>query len=180
MSKLNKLIENAIKAIPTRPKLAESRSQRIIRRLREDSAYQEFFQKALTKFGVSSPADFDTDAEKKEFFNYVDNNYSAKSEAYVRGKWDMSKSSSSSGGSYFPTHSADSPEVKKAKQALARWFDNIKKNLPGSMSRNVLDDLSDLIDDYAMAYAQDEFDAAEKDMSRNLGDEMNRRSINIK
>ena len=45
----------------------------------EDTEYQEFFQKALKKFGVESPAELD-DEKKKEFFNYVDNNYSAKDE----------------------------------------------------------------------------------------------------
>ncbi len=153
------------------------KTSQIIKRLREDSAYQEFFQKAMKKFDISSPSDLKDPEKKKNFFNYVDKNYSAKSEAYIRGKW---TTSSSSGGTYFPAHSADSAEVKKAKQALARWFTNIKKNLPGSMSRSVLDDLSDLIDDYALAYAQDEIEAAEKVMSRNLGDEMNKRSINIK
>jgi hypothetical protein len=34
--------------------------------------YQKFFMKAMKKFGVNSPEDFKTDAEKKEFFNYVD------------------------------------------------------------------------------------------------------------
>lgn len=34
--------------------------------------YQKFFMKAMKKFGVDSPADFKTDADKKEFFNYVD------------------------------------------------------------------------------------------------------------
>lgn len=154
------------------------KTSHIIKRLREDSAYQEFFQKAMKKFDISSPSDLKDPEKKKNFFNYVDSNYSAKSEAYVRGKWNMKPSSS--GGTYFPAHSADSAEVKKAKAALARWFTNIKKNLPGSMSRSVLDDLSDLIDDYALAYAQDEIEAAEKVTSRNLDNEMNKRSINIK
>jgi len=38
----------------------------------EMTAYQQFFKKALKKHGVSSPADFKTDAEKKKFFNYVE------------------------------------------------------------------------------------------------------------
>ena len=37
--------------------------------------YQAFFNKAMKKFGVKSPADFKDDAKKKEFFNYVDKNY---------------------------------------------------------------------------------------------------------
>ena len=42
--------------------------------------YQKFFQSALKKFKVDSPADFKDDAKKKEFFNYIDKNYKAKEE----------------------------------------------------------------------------------------------------
>jgi hypothetical protein len=159
MSKLNKLIENAIKAaaIPVR----ESKSQQIIRRLKEDTAYQEFFRKALEKYGVNSPADFDSDEKKKEFFNYVDKNYSAKTEGKLREE-------------YFPTHGADSPDVKKTKAALANWFKNTMRNpntpsgqaSAGTLNKQQLDNLHDLIDDYALAYAEDEIAAAEKVMSR--------------
>jgi len=146
------------------------KTSHIIKKLKEDTAYQEFFQKTMKKFDISSPADLKDPVRKKEFFNYVDKNYSAKTEALSMGH---------GGTSYFPIHSADSAEVKKAKQALADWFKNIRKNVPGIFPQ-VLDDLSDLIDDYALAYAQDEIEAAEKVMSRNLGNEMNKRSINIK
>lgn len=42
--------------------------------------YQRFFQAALKKFGVKSPAELDG-AKKKEFFDYVDKNYEADNEA---------------------------------------------------------------------------------------------------
>ena len=42
--------------------------------------YEKFFNSALKKFGVDSPADFKDDAKKKEFFNYVDKNYKGKEE----------------------------------------------------------------------------------------------------
>ena len=42
--------------------------------------YEKFFNSALKKFKIDSPADLKTDAKKKEFFNYVDKNYKAKSE----------------------------------------------------------------------------------------------------
>jgi len=41
--------------------------------------YQKFFQKALKKFGVDSPAQLKGD-KKKEFFDYVDANYEADDE----------------------------------------------------------------------------------------------------
>ena len=41
--------------------------------------YQAFFQKALKKFGVKSPAELEGE-KKKEFFDYVDANYEADKE----------------------------------------------------------------------------------------------------
>ena len=41
--------------------------------------YQDFFNKALKKFGVKSPAELDGD-KKKEFFDYIDKNYEADDE----------------------------------------------------------------------------------------------------
>ncbi len=45
-----------------------------------DTEYQKFFRKALEKFGVDSPADFESEEKKKEFFNYVDKEYKADKE----------------------------------------------------------------------------------------------------
>ena len=42
--------------------------------------YEKFFNSALKKFKIDSPADLKTDAKKKEFFNYVDKNYKGKEE----------------------------------------------------------------------------------------------------
>jgi len=50
----------------------------------EEGDYEEFFQKAMKKFGVSSPDEFKSDEEKKKFFNYVDKNYSAKAEGRIK------------------------------------------------------------------------------------------------
>ena len=44
----------------------------------EDTKYAKFFRGALKKFGVDSPAELGD--KKKEFFNYVDKNYSADNE----------------------------------------------------------------------------------------------------
>jgi len=43
-------------------------------------AYQKFFNSALAKFGVKSPSEL-SDEKKKEFFNYIDDNYKAKNES---------------------------------------------------------------------------------------------------
>ena len=44
-----------------------------------EGSYDEFFQSAMKKFNISSPDELNDD-EKVKFFNYVDKNYSAKSE----------------------------------------------------------------------------------------------------
>lgn len=45
----------------------------------KQAKYKKFFNAALKKFGVSSPAELEGD-KKKEFFDYVDKNYEAKDE----------------------------------------------------------------------------------------------------
>ncbi len=45
----------------------------------KEGDYEEFFQKAMDKFGISSPDELD-DEKKKEFFDYVDKNYKADNE----------------------------------------------------------------------------------------------------
>ena len=45
----------------------------------KEGDYEEFFQKAMKKFGIKSPAELDDD-KKKRFFNYVDANYKGKNE----------------------------------------------------------------------------------------------------
>jgi hypothetical protein len=56
------------------------KTKMIVKRLREDTAYQEFFKKAMTKFNISTPADLKDPVRKKQFFDYVDKNYSAENE----------------------------------------------------------------------------------------------------
>lgn len=46
----------------------------------EASDYQKFFMRAMKKFGVKSPADFQNEKKRKAFFNWVDKNYVAKDE----------------------------------------------------------------------------------------------------
>ena len=52
--------------------------------------YQDFFKSALKKFGVTSPAEFKSDEEKKKFFDYIDKNYKSGAEKKT-GKEDPSE-----------------------------------------------------------------------------------------
>jgi hypothetical protein len=71
----------------------------------EEKDYEAFFQKAMKKFGISSPADLKTDEKKKEFFNYIDKNYKASNEeSEEMGEEEMTKAKtktkSPAGGAY--------------------------------------------------------------------------------
>ena len=46
----------------------------------KEGDYEAFFQKAMKKFGISSPDQLKDDEAKKKFFNYVDANYKCKKE----------------------------------------------------------------------------------------------------
>ena len=57
----------------------KTKTESIVNKLKEDAEYQKFFKSAMDKFGIKSPKGL-SDKKKKEFFNYVDKNYKAKSE----------------------------------------------------------------------------------------------------
>ena len=49
----------------------------------KEGDYEAFFQSAMKKYGIKSPDELGSDEKKKEFFNYVDKNYKAKSEGRI-------------------------------------------------------------------------------------------------
>ena len=57
-----------------------SKTKKMVKSLKEDTEYQEFFKKAMDKFKINSPADLKDPAKKKQFFDYVDNNYTSNDE----------------------------------------------------------------------------------------------------
>ena len=63
-------------------KITKTKLKEIIKSIirEEKTEYQKFFDSALDKFGVDSPADFKDEEKKKEFFDYVDANYKADNE----------------------------------------------------------------------------------------------------
>ena len=56
----------------------------------DKEAYQKFFNKALAKFGVDSPAELKDD-EKKKFYDYVDKNWKGDHEEEVEVKKKVTK-----------------------------------------------------------------------------------------
>lgn len=123
------------------------RTSHIIKRLQEDTAYQEFFKKAMDKFGISSIGDLQGD-KKKEFFNYIDKNYKAEKETNE---------------GYMPSDSSISSEV----QAVGNQIDVILGNFSAKfqVQSQDLSKLADLIWDYANAYAESRISDLEDERS---------------
>ena len=85
--------------------------------------YERFFNSALKKFKIDSPADLKTDAKKKEFFNYVDKNYKAKEE-------ELDKEDT-------PTVKKVVKMLKKASKAHADQAKTLSKDLQDETDKNV-------------------------------------------
>lgn len=46
-----------------------------IKKLREDSDYKQFFKDTMKKFNITSPDQLKNDQKKKQFFDYIQNNW---------------------------------------------------------------------------------------------------------
>ena len=112
------------------------KTSHIVKRLQEDTAYQEFFKKAMEKFGINSIGELDGE-KKKEFFNFIDKNYKADKETNE---------------GYMPNDSSISREV----QGVGNKIDTMLGNLSArfKVPSQDLSKLADLIWDYADAYAE--------------------------
>ena len=85
--------------------------------------YEKFFNSALKKFKIDSPADLKTDAKKKEFFNYVDKNYKAKEE-------ELDKEDK-------PTVQKVVKMLKKASKAHADQSKSLEKDLQDDVDKTI-------------------------------------------
>ena len=85
--------------------------------------YQAFFNKAMKKFGVSSPAELKGD-KKKEFFNYVDKNYKGDHEEEL-DKEDK------------PTVQKVIDKLKKASKAHADQSKSLEKDLQDNVDKTL-------------------------------------------
>jgi hypothetical protein len=121
------------------------KTSHIIRRLQEDTAYQEFFKKAMDKFGISSIGELDGE-KKKQFFNYIDKNYTAKVEE-----------------GYMPNDSSISRETIAVGNQIDTMLGNFSARF--KIPSQDLSTLADLIWDYADAYAESRIEGLEGDRS---------------
>ena len=106
----------------------------MLRKLREETEYQAFFKKAMQKFKINSPADLKDPAKKKEFFDYLDNNYNAK----VEGIGGISSRATDGRGMY-PVHPSSNPDLKRAAAALNNYIRNTRAAQPDLLVNLVLD-----------------------------------------
>ena len=112
------------------------KTSHIVKRLQEDTAYQEFFKKAMDKFGINSIGDLQGN-EKKEFFNFIEKNYKAKEETNE---------------GYMPNDSSISKEVQNVGNKIDAILGNYSARF--KVPSQDLSKLADLIWDYADAYAE--------------------------
>ena len=70
-----KVDKSKSKVAKKRAKLYSANEVEISEASGDKEAYKKFFDAALKKFKVSSPAEFKSDEEKKKFFDYVDKNW---------------------------------------------------------------------------------------------------------
>ena len=109
--------------------------------LQQGADYEEFFKKALKKFGVDSPADFKSDEEKKKFFDYVDKNYKGKSESVKEFYRGYLLDEGSLNYVYF-----DKAEANKFKKKIEPFVDSVEmeRSIAGHFNVRVKGEKKDL------------------------------------
>ena len=85
----------------------------------DQDAYVKFFQSALKKFKVTSPAQLDKE-KKKEFFNYIDKNYKAKDEVKEGKYTKYSDLLLQRARAIADSNKLNSPQVKKIDKLIAK------------------------------------------------------------
>jgi len=111
------------------------KTSHIVKRLQEDTAYQEFFKKAMDKFGIKSIGDLQGN-EKKEFFNYIEKNYKAKEETNE---------------GYMPNDTSIPDEVEEFSNQIDTILGELESD--SNVPSQKLFELAELIWQYADAYA---------------------------
>jgi hypothetical protein len=86
--------------------------------------YEKFFNSALKKFNIDSPADLKSDEEKKKFFNYVDKNYTGEKDeefgAFIKEKMEEGEEITEEEAELFELDDEKFDEAMKKKSAGER------------------------------------------------------------
>ena len=105
----------------------KSKTESIAKRLKEDTEYQKFFRSAMEKFGIKSPSELEG-KKKKEFFDYVDQNYKAKSESVNEDYKAMEKNKASYLGVMRAYIEEKYPQDSELKRIYNEMLKSIKLN----------------------------------------------------
>jgi len=108
-----------------------NKTKMMVKRLKEDTEYQKFFQMAMKKFNINSPAELKDAAKKKEFFDYVDKNY--------KGKDEMNEAEYVVDYKYMKPFTQDLQQAIRTLQVL-----NDKIETAGPLSEDIVDALESL------------------------------------
>ena len=87
-----KSLKSIVKQLNKKYPAPKKELEKFMKRMKEEvkleegskEEYQKFFNAAMKKFGIDSPADLKSDEEKKKFFDYVDKNYKGEKDEEVQ------------------------------------------------------------------------------------------------
>jgi len=91
--------------------------------------YKEFFNKALKKWKVDSPEDIEDKAERKKFFNWVDDNYKAKNESTELEEESEELVESTLGKVVDEIRQMGAPDHEKIMSELEKMYKDISKTM---------------------------------------------------
>ena len=124
-----KLIREEVRKVVGEAKM--NKTKMMVKRLKEDTEYQKFFQMAMKKFNINTPAELNDPTKKKEFFDYIDQNYKAKDE--------MSEAEYAVDFKYMKPFTQDLNQAIRTLQVL-----NDKIETAGPLSEDLVDALESL------------------------------------
>tara|TARA_R100001086_G_scaffold180910_1_gene100606 strand:+ start:1277 stop:1834 length:558 start_codon:yes stop_codon:yes gene_type:complete len=92
----------------------------------EKHEYEKFFNAAMKKFKINSPADLKSDEEKKKFFDYIDKNYKSSAEKKTGKEDPTEKDKEKIGEDFQKQHEFKMQSMKDAIQKVWEMSDREK------------------------------------------------------
>jgi hypothetical protein len=117
--------------------------------------YEKFFNAAMKKFNINSPADLKSDEEKKKFFDYVDKNYTGeKNEEFDLDEGTKQVLAHGGKGKYKVTKDGDTIEIKFGGKVVGtadfdRGADSFFVSIKGEKGQKSFDDAQAIADYFA-------------------------------
>ena len=131
--------------------------------------YQKFFNAAMKKFKIDSPADLKSDEEKKKFFDYVDKNYTGEKNEEVELDEGTKQVLAHGGkGKYKVTKDGDTIEIKFGGKVVGtadfdRGADSFFVSMKGQKGQKSFDDAQAIADYFAKNKITEEVELDEEE-----------------